>query len=127
MMNIVENMKPGVTNEQVNRLARGVIKKHGFEEYAWYGILGHSIGVSGLTAPLIGELSATGEKVFALQPGMIFSMEPTVVVPGVPGGGGIRIENNILLTEKGNEVLNRTPYCQKMLGKSTCEGPCCAR
>jgi Xaa-Pro aminopeptidase len=127
MMNIIETMKPGVTNVEVNRSARGVIQKHGFEKYAWYGILGHSIGVSALTAPLIGELSATGEREFELQPGMVFSMEPTIIVPGIPGGGGIRIENNLLITEKGNEVLNRTPYCQKMLGRGNCDGPCCAR
>jgi Xaa-Pro aminopeptidase len=127
MMNIVETMKPGATNEQVNRSARGVIKKHGFEEYGFHGLLGHSIGMSGLTAPLIGELAATGEKVFELQPGMIFSLEPTITIPGVPGGGGVRLENNILITENGNEVLNKTPYCQKMLGKGSCDGPCCVR
>jgi hypothetical protein len=38
-----------------------------------------------------------------------------------------RIENSILITEKGNEVLNRTPYCQKMLGRGSCDGPCCMR
>ena len=127
MMNIVETMKPGVTNEFVNRSARGVIQKHGFEKYGFHGLLGHSIGTSGLTYPIIGELAATGEKVFELQPGMVFSMEPTITVPGVPGGGGVRIENNILITATGNEVLNRTPYCQKMLGKGSCDGPCCAR
>jgi len=127
MMNIIETMGPGVTNEQVNRSAREVIKKHGFEEHGFHGLLGHSIGISGLTAPLIGELAATGEKVFELKPGMIFSLEPTITVPGVPGGGGVRIENNILITEKGNEVLNKTPYCQKMLGKGSCDGPCCVR
>ncbi len=127
MMDIVETMKPGATNEQVNRSAREVIKKHGFAQYGFHGLLGHTIGISGLTAPLIGELAATGEKVFELQPGMIFSLEPTITVPGVPGGGGVRLENNILITEKGNEVMNHTPYCQKMLGKSSCDGPCCAR
>jgi len=127
MVNIIETMKPGVTNESVNQSARGVIKKHGFEEYGFHGVLGHSIGTSGLTAPLIGELAATGEKVFELQPRMVFSMEPTITVPGVPGGGGVRIENNILITERGNEVLNKTPCCQKLLGKGSCDGPCCAR
>jgi hypothetical protein len=34
-----------------------------------------------------------------------------------------RIENNILITEKGNEA----PYCQKRLGKGSCGGPCCTR
>ena len=61
-----------------------------------HGLLGHSIGTSGLTDPIIGEMAATEEKVFELHPGMIFSLEPTIIMPGVPGGGGGRIENNIL-------------------------------
>jgi Xaa-Pro aminopeptidase len=116
MMVVHELLKPGHTNEELNIAARNVIKKHGFEEWGFHGVLGHSIGVSGLEAPLIGEIAATGGDVFEFKPGMIFSCEPAILVPNVPGGGGVRIEDTILVTEDGNEILSRYPYCDELLG-----------
>ena len=112
-------MKPGVTNAQVNEAARAAKTKHGFEGYL--GVLGHGIGVSAFSPPLIGDVSATGEKVFELQPNMTFSIEPTVTIPGVPGGGGARLEDCFMVTEDGNEVLSgNVPYCERLLGNATC-------
>ncbi len=115
MMTVHELLKPGHTNVEVNEAARGVIRKHGFEEWGFHGVLGHSIGISGFEAPLIGELAATGEKTFEFKPGMCFSCEPAILVPGVPGGGGVRIEDTILITEDGNEILSRHPYCEELM------------
>ena len=100
MMVVHEMLKPGVTNEELNIAARNVIKKHGFEEWGFHGVLGHSINVSGLCAPLIGEIAAAGEEVFEFQPGMCFSCEPAILVPNVPGGGGVRLEDTILVTKR---------------------------
>ena len=114
-----EMMKPGVTNSAVNEAARAAKTKHGFEGYL--GVLGHGIGVSAFPPPLIGDVSATGEKVFELEPYMTFSIEPTVTIPGVPGGGGARLEDCFMITEEGNEVLSgNVPYCEKLLGESSC-------
>lgn len=119
MLKAQEVMKPGVTNVEVNEAVRKVQKQHGFEGYL--GVLGHSIGISAFDAPLIGEIAATGEKVFELKPGMTFSVEPTITIPGVPGGGGVRIEDCVMITETGNEVLSRgTPYCDRLLGEADC-------
>lgn len=111
-------MKPGATNIEVNEAARAAKTERGFEGYL--GVLGHGIGVSAFTPPLIGDISATGEKEFVFQPGMTFSIEPTITISGVPGGGGARLEDCFMVTEDGNEVLSgNVPYCEKLLGKAT--------
>lgn len=108
-------MKPGATNYQVNEAARKAKTDRGFEGYL--GVLGHGIGVSAFTPPLIGDISATGEMEFEFKPGMTFSIEPTITVTGVKGGGGARLEDCFLVTEDGNEVLSgNVPYCEKLLG-----------
>lgn len=116
MMEIHRTMVPGATNVEVNEAARKVVIDHGFKGYDYLGLLGHSIGVTGLTYPIIGEMAAVGtEDLMELKPGMIFSMEPGIFIPGTPGGGGVRLEDTILITETGNEVLTRTPYCNELL------------
>ena len=116
MLEIHRTMKPGNTNKDVNDAARKAVVDAGFKGYDYLGLLGHSIGVTGLTYPIIGEIAAVGsEHIVELQPGMIFSMEPGIFIPGVPGGGGVRLEDTILITEDGNEVLTKTPYDENLL------------
>jgi Xaa-Pro aminopeptidase len=47
---------------------------------------------------------------------MVFSVEPTLLVPDVPGGGGIRVEDEVLITETGCEVLSRARYDEALGG-----------
>jgi Xaa-Pro aminopeptidase len=116
MKEIHRTMRPGNTNADVNNAARQVVIDHGFKGHDYLGLLGHSIGVTGLTYPIVGEVAAIGsEKEVVLKPGMIFSMEPGIFIPGTPGGGGVRIEDTILITEEGNEVLTQTPYDENLL------------
>lgn len=112
---IKRTLIPGNTNAQVNKAARQVVIDHGFKGHDYLGLLGHSIGVTGLTYPIVGEIAAKSEHEVVLKPGMIFSLEPGIFIPGVPGGGGVRIEDTILVTETGNEVLTTTPYDANLL------------
>jgi Xaa-Pro aminopeptidase len=117
MKAIKKTMRPGKTNTDVNQAARKVVIDQGFKGFDYLGLLGHSIGVTGLTYPIVGEIAAIGsEKEVELKPGMIFSMEPGIFIPGTPGGGGVRLEDTILITEDGNEVLTGTPYDETLLG-----------
>jgi Xaa-Pro aminopeptidase len=109
-------MKPETPNFEVNKAVRNTVRENGFEKDAYFGVLGHSIGTAGLEAPFIGERMLSGEQKFMefkLKPGMIFSMEPTIAVPSV---GGVRLEDTILITDTGNEVLSTAPYDEKLLG-----------
>ncbi len=115
MSEIKRTLIPGNTNADVNKAARKVVIDHGFKGHDYLGLLGHSIGVTGLTYPIVGEIAAMSEREVVLKPGMIFSLEPGIFIPGVPGGGGVRLEDTILVTEEGNEVLTTTPYDENLL------------
>jgi len=71
---------------------------------------GHSAGVSPWEAPLLSVY--TDDSLTVLRPGMIFSIEPYA---GIPGIGGIRLENNLIVTEQGPEIYSTFPFDHRLL------------
>ncbi|HHT68112.1 MAG TPA: aminopeptidase P family protein [Firmicutes bacterium] len=98
-MESLKAVGPGKTGAEIDAIARNIISDNGYGEYFGHG-LGHSLGLEVHENP---RLSKTDQTV--LQPGMIVTVEPGVYLPDF---GGVRIEDLVLVTEDGHEVLSST-------------------
>lgn len=100
-------VRPGVTFAEIDRAARSVIEEAGWGE-AFTHRLGHQIG---LVDHEPGDVSAAHDE--PVRPGQCFSIEPGIYLPG---DIGVRIEDLVIVTEDGCEVLNAYPKELTVLG-----------
>jgi len=95
-----EVIKPGIQAQEVDRAARAVIDRAGYAEYFIHRT-GHGLGLEIHESPYIVQ---GNEEV--LQPGMTFTVEPGIYLPGK---GGVRIEDDVVVTETSCESLTNLP------------------
>jgi Xaa-Pro aminopeptidase len=91
---------PGVALAELDRIARDHIKTCGYADYFGHG-LGHGVGLEVHEAPTVSSRS----QAFA-EAGMVFTIEPGIYLPGV---GGVRIEDMVLVTSEGHQTMTKIP------------------
>ncbi len=93
--------RAGVKACEVDRAAREVVEKAGYGSAFGHG-LGHGVGLEVHERPHLGPRSRD-----VLEEGMVFTIEPGIYLPGV---GGVRVEDMVLVTAHGAEVLATLPH-----------------
>ncbi|PLT34745.1 Xaa-Pro peptidase family protein [Bacillus sp. V5-8f] len=92
-------IKPGMTGKEADALTRDYIADKGYAEYFGHST-GHGIGLEVHEGPALSIRSDT-----VLEPGMAVTVEPGIYIPGV---GGVRIEDDTIITSDGNESLTHS-------------------
>lgn len=99
--------KPGAPCANVDIAAREVIDKSGYGEYFTHRT-GHGIGMEGHEHPYM-----RGDNMQLLEPGMAYTVEPGIYLPG---RNGVRVEDNMIVTETGSESLSDLPREMRVVG-----------
>jgi Xaa-Pro dipeptidase len=110
----IAEMRPGRTNKDAADALIRTADKFGLGGRFLSLFIGHGVGIGANEPPYIGE-TLPGAPTYEFRPGMVFAVEPLIWVEGVRGGGGVRLEEMVLVTEDGPHVMSRAPFDEKLI------------
>jgi Xaa-Pro aminopeptidase len=110
----IDKMRPGNTNQDCADAIINKVGDYGLAEHLFSLFIGHGIGMGANEPPYIGE-TLPGSTVYEFQPNQVFAVEPLIWVPDVRGGGGVRIEDMVLITDGAPHLLSRVEYEEKLM------------
>jgi Xaa-Pro aminopeptidase len=96
----LDGIRAGVTGKEADALTRDYITEKGYGQYFGHST-GHGIGLEIHEGPGLSIRSDT-----VLEPGMAVTVEPGIYIAGL---GGVRIEDDVIVTKEGNEILTHSP------------------
>lgn len=97
----IKAVKPGIKASEIDKICRDYIKAKGYEQYFTHST-GHGVGV-GVEIHEFPSISTKSDTI--LQPGMVITVEPGIYIPDL---GGVRIEDDILVTDTGYYQLTKS-------------------
>ncbi len=105
LMAAIAAVKPGAKCSDPDTAAREVIEKAGYGKYEHKFATGHQLGYG-----VHGDPSINRGVDFVIQPNMVIALEPRITMFDNSEVGGVHMENVVLVTEKGNEVLTKLAF-----------------
>jgi Xaa-Pro aminopeptidase len=96
----IGTLRPGALSGDVDAAARQVIADAGYGDYFTHSV-GHGLGLQVHETPIMRP-----NTTIVLQAGMVVTVEPGIYLPG---WGGVRIEDDVLITADGRQVLTHVP------------------
>lgn len=107
-------MRPGASEREAAAAFHRGADRHGLGDRFLSLFIGHGCGMGANEPPYVGE-TLPGAPGYRFEPGMVFAIEPLIWVEGVRGGGGVRLEEMVAITDDGPHVLSRAPFDERLL------------
>ena len=106
----IKTVKPGNRASDVDYAIRQCLRESGYQDYPHSS--GHGVGLKTVELPWVASKEELGDKDLLLQPGMILALEPKTYKKNV---GSVGLEDMILVTDSGGQVLTKTGYLDELL------------
>ena len=111
---LITSVKPGIKGVDLQAIAADALSNSKYAANLQKMIIAHGIGVGYAEPPFISP-PGKSTPAFTLEEGVILAIVPTIIVEGVSGGGGVRLEDLVAVSADGVERLTKSPYDDKLL------------